>query len=174
MPHEFGHLSGAHGRFGAWIYRVRVGWSRLHSSLEQAKHWGSFLFVPFFNWYAPRFAAYSFVQARQQEYEADGLAARTVGAAAIANALIRLDLKAEDLERSYWPSILKGADDRPTPDAQPFRGLMSAERRSFVPQAAEQLRHALERKTSTADTHPCLRDRLTALKRAPAVPGEPD
>ena len=25
MAHEFGHLSGAHGRFGAWIYRLRTG-----------------------------------------------------------------------------------------------------------------------------------------------------
>lgn len=172
LAHEFGHLSGAHGRFGAWIYRVRAGWSRLSESLQQQEHWGQFLFVPFFNWYAPRFAAYSFVQARQQEYEADQLAAETVGAGALASALVRLNLKAEDLERSYWPSIFKAADDQPTPDVTPFRGLMSAERRGFLPEAAEQLRQALERKTSTADTHPSLRDRLAALRRPAAVPGE--
>jgi Zn-dependent protease with chaperone function len=172
LAHEFGHLSGAHGRFGAWIYRVRAGWSRLSESLQRQEHWGQFLFVPFFNWYAPRFAAYSFVQARQQEYEADRLAAETVGAGALANALVRLNLKGEDLERSYWPSIFKAADDQPTPNVTPFRGLMSAERRGFLPEAAEQLRQALERTTSTADTHPSLRDRLAALRRPAAVPGE--
>jgi Zn-dependent protease with chaperone function len=174
LAHEFGHLSGAHGRFGAWIYRARAGWSRLNESLQQQGHWGQFLFVPFFNWYAPRFAAYSFVQARQQEYEADRLAAETVGAGPLAAALVRLNLKAEDLERSYWPSIFKAADDEPTPNVTPFRGLMSAERRGFLPQAAEQLRQALERQTSTADTHPSLRDRLAALRRPAAVPGEID
>ena len=170
VAHEFGHLSGAHGHFGAWIYRVRAGWSRLSESLQREQHWGQFLFVPFFNWYAPRFAAYSFVQARQQEYEADRLAAGAVGAAPLANALVRLNLKAEDLSRSYWPSIFKAADDQPTPDVAPFRGLMSAERRGFLAQAHEQLGQALEQKTSTADTHPCLRERLAALRRPAAVP----
>jgi Zn-dependent protease with chaperone function len=173
LAHEFGHLSGAHGRFGAWIYRVRAGWSRLNDSLRATKHWGQFLFVPFFDWYAPRFAAYSFVQARRQEYEADALAAETVGAAALANALVRLNLKGEELERDYWPSVFKTADEHPTPSVTPFRGLMSAERRGFMPQAAERLRQALERATSTADTHPCLRDRLAALGRVAAVPHEP-
>jgi Zn-dependent protease with chaperone function len=170
LAHEFGHLSGAHGRFGAWIYRVRAGWSQLNQSLQQTEHWGRFLFVPFFNWYAPRFAAYSFVQARQQEYEADDLAATTVGAETSANALVRVNLKGQDLHSSYWPSIYKAADDHPTPVAAPFRGLLSAERRSFLPQASEQLRDALARKTNTADTHPCLSDRIAALGRRPSMP----
>ena len=173
LAHEFGHLSGAHGRFGAWIYRVRAGWSRLNDSLQTTEHWGQFLFVPFFNWYAPRFAAYSFVQARRQEYEADGLAAQTVGAEPLANALVRLRLKAEDLERSYWPSVFKAADDHPTPAGAPYRGLMSPERRGFLPQAPEQLRQALEHQTSTADTHPCLRERIAALGHQAEVPSEP-
>jgi len=29
LAHELGHLSREHGRFGAWIYRVRVAWMRL-------------------------------------------------------------------------------------------------------------------------------------------------
>ena len=170
LAHEFGHLSGAHGRFGAWIYRVREGWARVNASLQQAEHWGRFLFVPFFNWYAPKFAAYSFVQARQQEYEADSLAAETIGAEPLARALVRLKLKVEDLERQYWPSVFKAADDSPTPRGAPFRGLMSTEHRGFLPQAAEQLRTALQRRTSTADTHPSLADRIAALGRRAAVP----
>jgi len=104
LAHEFGHLSGAHGRFGAWIYRVRAGWARLNERLQQERHWGSFLFVPFFGWFAPKFAAWSFVQARQQEYEADRVAAESVGALPLANALVRLDLKSAELDQHYWPS----------------------------------------------------------------------
>src|SRR5262245_15238202 len=99
LAHEFGHLSGAHGRFGAWIYRVRASWARLAAALQAEEHWGSFLFVPFFSWYAPKFAAWSFVQARQQEYEADRLAAETVGPKSIAGALVRLRIKDEELSR---------------------------------------------------------------------------
>jgi Zn-dependent protease with chaperone function len=34
LAHEFGHLSGNHGRFSGWIYRVRATWYRLLESLE--------------------------------------------------------------------------------------------------------------------------------------------
>jgi Zn-dependent protease with chaperone function len=170
LAHEYGHLSGAHGRFGAWIYRVRAGWEQLAATLKHNRQWGQFLFVPFFDWYAPTFAAHSFVQARAQEYEADRLAATTIGAAPLANALVRLKLKGDELDHSYWPGILKAADDQPAPKAAPFRGLMSVEQRGFLPQAAEQLRQALERKTGTDDTHPCLRDRIAALELSPGMP----
>jgi Zn-dependent protease with chaperone function len=170
LAHERGHLSGAHGRFGSWIYRIRAGWARLADTLQRQEHWGRFMFVPFFNWYAPTFAAYSFVQARRQEYEADRAAAEAYGAAPLGHALVRLNLKGQELDNHYWPSIFKAADDSPTPAAAPYRGLMSAERRGFVAEAPEQLRQALELKTSTADTHPCLRDRLAALGRPPCVP----
>ena len=42
LAHEFGHLSGAHGRFGAWIYRIRAGWARLARTLEANRQWGRF------------------------------------------------------------------------------------------------------------------------------------
>lgn len=171
VAHEFGHLSGAHGRFGAWIYRIRAGWARLDETLQKEQHWGSFMFVPFFRWFAPKFAAYSFVQARQQEYEADRVAAATVGAGSLASALVRLRLKARELEESYWPAIYSRADHEPEPTVAPFSGLLAAERRGFLPQVTEHLAMALERQTSTADTHPCLRDRLAALRCDACVPG---
>jgi Zn-dependent protease with chaperone function len=170
LAHEFGHLSGAHGRFGAWIYRIRLGWARLAQALNQENHWGSFMFVPFFNWFAPRFAAYSFVQARRQELDADRLAAETVGAREIASALVRLDLKSEDLNKSYWPAIYANADEHPTPAALPYRGLLGTGPRDFLAQAPQQLEQALKRETSTADTHPCLRERVAALSLAADVP----
>jgi Zn-dependent protease with chaperone function len=170
LAHEFGHLSGAHGRFGAWIYRVRAGWARLDETLRAQSHWGSFMFVPFFGWFAPKFAAYSFVQARRQEYEADRLAAETIGAAPLTSALVRLDLKAEELARHYWPGIYAEADQNPVPSASPYGGLLVPERRGFLPQAPEQLSHALARATSTADTHPCLKDRVAAMRLAAEVP----
>jgi Zn-dependent protease with chaperone function len=170
LAHEFGHLSGAHGRFGAWIYRLRTSWSRLADTLRARQQRGSFLFVPFFEWFAPTFAAYSFVQARMQEYEADRTAAERHGGQSLANALIRLRLKDQDLAQTYWPSVYKAADESPTPAATPYRGLLGPEPRGFLPSAPEQLRTALERQTSTADTHPCLRDRIAALNVPSDVP----
>ncbi len=172
LAHEFGHLSGAHGRFGAWIYRIRAGWARLARTLEANRQWGRFLFVPFFNWYAPKFSAYSFVQARAHEYAADQVAATAFGAAPLADALVRLDLKSEELSRHYWPEIFAAADDEPLPRTLPFQELLVAERRGFLPQASEHLREALARSTDTTDTHPSLRDRLAALARPASVPDD--
>ena len=170
LAHEFGHLSGAHGAFGAWIYRIRAGWARLHERLSKEEHWGSFMFVPFFDWYAPKFAAYSFVQARRQEYEADSLAAETYGAESLASALVRLNLKGEELGRHYWPSIFADVEKNPAPTAAPFDGLLQPERRGFLPEASEWLSQSLKRPTSTADTHPCLNDRITAMRVTATVP----
>ena len=170
LAHEFGHLSGAHGRFGAWIYRVRTFWAQLANVLERDEHWGSFLFVPFFRWYAPRFAAWSFVKARQQEYEADRLAAETVGVAESASALVRIALKGEELGQRFWPAVFKAVEHDPEPAACPFLALGLPEQRAFRPEAASDLDRVLGRNTSNSDTHPCLRERIGALDAAAAVP----
>src|SRR4030095_76692 len=59
IAHELGHLSGNHGRFAGWIYRVRLTWVQLLTRLQQEGRHGSFIFERFINWYAPFFNAYS-------------------------------------------------------------------------------------------------------------------
>ena len=172
VAHEFGHLSGAHGKFGAWIYRLRAGWARLAAALSQGNHWGKFLFVPFFNWYAPTFSAYSFVQARRQEYEADRVSLLAAGKSIVGMALVRVELQAQFLHGEYWKNIFRQADAKPQPDTRPF----SSMRRAFMHQQAPldsnpTLEAALRRKTGFDDTHPCLADRLRALGVSPAAPG---
>jgi Zn-dependent protease with chaperone function len=170
LAHEFGHLSGAHGRFGAWIYRVRTFWARLADALAREGHWGSFLFVPFFSWYAPRFAAWSFVKARQQEYEADKMAAEALGVESSARALVRVAIKGDEMQRHFWPGVFRAVDLEPEPAAKPFRSLAQPERKALLPDAAQALERELGRQTSNADTHPCLRERIAALAVVPAVP----
>lgn len=172
VAHEFGHLSGQHGKFGAWIYRLRAGWARLTYALDESDHWGKFLFVPFFKWYSPTFSAYSFVQARRQEYEADRLAAAESGADVAAAALVRVELQANFLDAEYWKNILREADVRDQPQTQPFSML----RQAFAqPRAqgdvASTLDSALKRRTGFDDTHPCLTDRLNALGARATLPG---
>lgn len=173
LAHEFGHLSGAHGKFGAWIYRLRAGWGRLTHALEQDDHWGKVLFVPFFKWYAPAFAALSFVQARRQEYEADRMAASVSGEKTAADALIRVHLQSRFLNRDYWRRILQEADTKAEPDARPFAMLRTAFAEHRLDDRAKvTLAAALKRRTGCEDTHPSLGDRLRAM-RVPAQVPEP-
>jgi len=171
VAHEFGHLSGAHGRFGAWIYRLRTGWARLLSALQAHNHWGAALFTRFFNWYAPLFSAYSFVQARQQEYEADRMSVAAVGREATASALLRVNTQAEFLGETFWPAVLKRADSEPTPTLSPFSMLgASSKLRDPTVTPERSLTRALAQRTGYGDTHPCLADRLKAMGVEPYVP----
>ena len=171
VAHEFGHLSGAHGRFGAWIYRLRTGWARLLEALQTQNHWAAALFTRFFHWYAPLFSAYSFVQARQQEYEADRMSVAAVGREATASALLRVNTQGEFLAETFWPAIFRRADADPAPTMSPF-AILGPSLRLRDPLVApdRSLAKVLAQKTGYTDTHPCLADRLKAIGVEPYVP----
>ena len=171
IAHEFGHLSGAHGRIGGWIYRARSSWSRLLDKMEEEEHWASFIFLPFFRWYAPYFNAYSFVLARQQEYEADQGAVAIAGAAPLAQALVRLNVVGQFLDERYWEHIREQARESPEPDARPF-GRMDPRALAVhsTAEAQDWLDTALAASTTLADTHPCLRARLEAIGQTAHLP----
>src|SRR6184192_4184879 len=77
LAHELGHLSRQHGRFGSWIYRIRVMWLRLGAQ-PQGGH-GGLATQWFLTRWAPYFNAYTLVLARRQEYDADQFAAQLAG-----------------------------------------------------------------------------------------------
>ncbi|HEX6852502.1 MAG TPA: M48 family metalloprotease [Candidatus Polarisedimenticolaceae bacterium] len=172
VAHEFGHLSKAHGAIGAWIYRLRATWGRIVEDLEKEGR-GDWLVSGFFKRFNPRFAAASFVLARQHEYEADRLAAQAAGAPAAASALARLDVAARFVEGGYWPALFHAVTLRPDPPERPFDGLGGAVPYERTEVLKEALDAALEVRTGVADTHPSLADRLRALGAKPAVPQSP-
>jgi hypothetical protein len=164
LAHELGHLSGRHGRFTGWIYRVRQTWLQLMTRLERERRWGTGLFSWFLAWYAPYFNAYSFVLARRQEYEADAAAAQFVGAQTAAEALIDVELKGAYLDETYWPEVVRQADTQPEPVRGVIMNLSGALRRELPPAGvAQYLAHALTVATGHTDTHPALAARLAAL-----------
>jgi Zn-dependent protease with chaperone function len=169
LAHELGHLSGNHGRFSGWIYRLRETWGQLLTRLEREERWGSFFFTTFFNWYAPYFQAYSFVLARTHEYEADEAAARLTGAENAAEALIDVRLKGSFLEENYWPEVYRHAATEPRPVAGVYANLPQTLSQPLPHElVASQLNLALAEQTISEDTHPALADRLRALGYPPA------
>lgn len=170
IAHEFGHLAGGHARLGNWIYRLRAGWARLHEAMVAEEHWGSFAVRPFFDWYAPYFAAYSFPLARMNEYEADAASARATSARAAAEALSAVNVVAAWLGERFWPGVLARVREEPRPSFGPYSA-MSLDIDAAIPAADADgwLREALARATSSADTHPALGDRLRALGEPPRL-----
>lgn len=174
LAHEFGHLGRQHGRFSSWIYRVRVTWWRLLQEMTARKYWASFVFTKFLAWYAPFFNAYSFVMAREQEYEADRNAARLVGPHCMKDTLASLAVVGGVLRESFWPSLNRRNRETAAPPDTYLHDLAGAlqvpahrERAQFL------FSEALHEQTGYADTHPSLADRLAALDTVPAKKGAP-
>lgn len=163
VAHEFGHLSGNHGQFSSWIYRVRQTWVQLLENMQQ--HRSDFpLFERFFNWYAPYFEAYSFVLARAQEYEADRCSVIVSGRENAARALINVKLKGKFLDDEFWRDISNRAKTQPEPPDETFSEMLQA-LRDPVPLEKAKLWFAetLTMRHRYHDTHPSLADRLAAI-----------
>lgn len=168
IAHEFGHFGGGHGRFGGWVYRVRASWVRVLAQLQARRSWTSGLFVRFFRWYAPYFNAYSFVLARNQEYEADAMAARVAGARVAGDALIRVNLGSERLSQDFWPGLRRRDAVEATPPTRMYRDMADSLRQPHEDDA-RRLQRMLARPPGHDDTHPTLAQRLSALAVAPAL-----
>lgn len=164
LAHEYGHLRGNHGRFAAWIYRTRLSWMRMNERLADDESISGWLNTRFMNWYVPRFLARSFALARQDEYEADRISARLVGAATAGAALIEIDIKGSWMGEQFWRRHWQGATNHAQP-VGPFRALrhllLSPPDEGF---AREALRRSLKELSNIDDTHPVLKERLGALK----------
>ncbi|MBU0632484.1 M48 family metalloprotease [bacterium] len=176
LAHELGHLSSNHNRFRGWIYRIRVTWLQLMDELEQAEASSTIFFRKFFQWYSPKFEAYSFILARHNEYEADNIAATLTSPYIAASSLISAYVSAPLLDMKYWNSYLKRAEEEAEPSYSPYNGLTDFLKKSIL--TTEELQDTLDKEMSIEthynDTHPSLKDRLSALGVTAQIPRIPN
>jgi Zn-dependent protease with chaperone function len=164
LAHEFGHLSGKHGGFSAWIYRVRISWLQILVKVHQERSYASFLFEPFLAWYGPYLNAYSFVLARAQEREADTYAVDLAGKDTTALALTRLETKQRGVMEDFWPKFFRGAKKQSLTPRDTFTQMLAGyEQPTGHTKAQRRLLEALREPTGYEDTHPALGDRLAAI-----------
>ncbi|HEU0203525.1 MAG TPA: M48 family metallopeptidase, partial [Burkholderiaceae bacterium] len=173
MAHEYGHLTGAHSRFGAFIYRLRLMWSTIGAVAEQWQGWGGRVLGRLIGWYAPYFNAYTFVLARSHEYLADAVSAELVGKSIAAGALKRVNVAA-----GCYDAFMTDTFARVLSEAEPPRDLVRGwAGRIGTPMpkdlARQYLDTSLARRTDLADTHPALLDRLAALSAPERIDSVP-
>ena len=166
VAHEFGHFVGRHGKSAGFVYRIRMRWAQVAERLPAGIVAG--LLRKFFAWYGPWFAAYSFALARQQEYDADRVAAQVAGARTSANALTRLAVQAERYGAA-WSEIWRGTTQSPEPPASPYREIARHFRGSGDRDGAS-LASAIATPADIDDTHPSLQQRLKALESGMEMP----
>ena len=163
LAHEYGHLRGDHGKFSAWVYRTRRSWSRLYNSMEDSASPFAVATQAFLRWYSPRFLARTFAMARQDEYEADRIAAKMLGRDEMIASLIEVRIKDEWVDTRFWSLHWAQAVREPLP-VGPFQSMQRLLREPPTPEfATETLRRALKTLSSVDDTHPVLKERLAAL-----------
>ena len=173
VAHELGHLSKAHGRFGAFVYRVRETWFNLLHGLARRESMWTSLVRRFFVWYVPYFNAYTMPLARAHEFEADDAAAEAAGKEATGASLVKGTFAARWAHETYWPGVFKRALDQPAPPET-----------AFAPMAAEiadmqggtnidsWYRQLLEVETDPSDSHPTACS-AASLGQAALGPGAP-
>jgi Zn-dependent protease with chaperone function len=162
IAHEFGHFSGAHGKFGASAYRLNRTWEQLQENLAEQGS-SSWMFGPFFNWFSPRYAATSFALRRANEYEADNAAASVAGAENIARSLMRFPYLGEHLDKAFWTPFYEQAKHAAALPQNAFVQMSAAVRTEDRQTIHKHIVSALDEKTDYLDTHPSLSDRLKSL-----------
>jgi Zn-dependent protease with chaperone function len=158
IVHEFGHHRGGELRVVPWLVGARRALGRTLENLNDSVLWLHWPFI----WYARWFMRVTFKISREQEFAADALAARVVGAQHVMSALERI-CEVEFQWSHFWAGealpMLKCGYRPPLLDG--FRMFQSVV--DHWPSTLEAARKALNRETSDQDTHPSLNDRLAAL-----------
>ncbi len=163
LAHEFGHYHGGDTRLGPWVYKTRAAIGRAFQNLSSQR---SILVYPFL-WYGKLFMRVTLAISRRQEFAADELASRKVGAQALMDGL-RAIHGAAIAYGPYWQNeagAVLNAGFRP-PLAEGFARFIES------PPIARAVSEALSRelaegKANPYDTHPALRERLKVLEDFP-------
>lgn len=176
VAHEYGHLAGNHAKFSGWIYRQRTTFGALyeHAQQRRSKSKVNNIFASLLDWFGPYYNAHTFVLSRQNEYEADEIASQIAGSQASASALIRTRLLATWLSEIFWPKMYAQAGQNPMPSVMPnaaMRKLLLITMDEWA--TKECLSEAWKKESNVYDTHPCLRERVTALDERSVLPSIP-
>lgn len=164
LAHEFGHYFGGDTALGPWIYKTREAIIRTTVNVAQANQW---LYIPF-EAYAKMFLRITNTISRQQEFTADRLAAKTVGASAAITGLQKVHKYGYAFnvffQREYAPVIEAGYQP---PMLEGFQEFLKS------PKITEAVNNSYQEQltkgtTDPYDTHPSLKERIAALEHLPA------
>lgn len=169
LAHEFGHFYGGDTKLSPWIYKTRMAIIRTVLSLRQR----SLLQAPF-HAYARLFLRITHAISRRQEFVADELAARIVGAKPLADGL-RTTRGTVPAFQAFWQTEVApvlGSGYRP-PLVEGFALFTGA---SSITEAMQRTieKELASAETNPYDTHPSLRERIAAVQALPPGPDADD
>ncbi|MFA7607021.1 MAG: M48 family metallopeptidase [Rhodocyclaceae bacterium] len=160
LAHEFAHLAAQRQGRAAWGRHLRSWWFRVIDRLLADL---PFL-EPLVNLLTRRDVLLAAELSRIEEFEADELAARLVGADLIGEALVEVALKEQFLFGDFWDKVMAQSASSARPRILPYRemglGMSAGFRR---PAGGAALRALCETHEGGDGLHPSLGERLDAL-----------
>lgn len=170
LAHEMGHLSRQRCGRGAWGAHLRACWHRVCERIASDDHASAQLLTRLFSRWAENDLMDALRLNHLEEYEADRVAARIVGAKLLGDTLVEVAMKAEFIESDYWDKVMAQAERQPRPSIRPFRDMGMGVAAGFHALPQHGLLHSLVSADAGGLMHPTLTDRLVALRVAPRVP----
>jgi heat shock protein HtpX len=182
LAHEFGHYYSGDTKMGPWVYKTQSAMIRAFQNISSLRALGRIAVLQFVNlvatfilkWYFIFFLRVTNFVSRRKEYRADELACLVAGAEPMVQGLRKIH-GASMAWGSYWNSEVAPVLNQGYKPAiaDGFSRFLSA------PQIEVQVTKGIEReiaegKTEPFDTHPPLRDRIAAIEKLKAEPGEKD
>jgi|HubBroStandDraft_1064217.scaffolds.fasta_scaffold12622_1 heat shock protein HtpX len=182
LAHEFAHYYSGDTKMGPWVYKTQSAMIRAFRNIGSLGQLGRIAALQLMNmvatfilkWYFILFLRVINFVSRKKEYRADELACLVVGAEPLVRGLRKIH-GASMAWGPYWnsevvPVLSQGC--KPA-IADGFSRFMAA------PQIEVQVTKGIEReiaegKMQPYDTHPPLRDRIAAIEKLRAEPGEKD
>jgi len=170
LAHEMAHLvRQRHGAL-AWDAHLRAWWHRVCERIASDGSASARLLT----WLLTPWAEASILQALElnhlEEYEADRVAARMIGAKLLGDTLVEVAMKSEFIEGDYWEKVMAQAEHSPRPTIRPFRDMGMGVAAGFQALPQTGLLRSLISDERGGIMHPTLTDRLVALRVAPRVP----
>jgi Zn-dependent protease with chaperone function len=105
LAHECSHLSKAHSNSYFKLYRAKLIWSEVYHNYTEKSRRQNFLITSFLFRYVPAINNALFKYSRENEFEADRMAASITSPEALSSALFRLILLNHYLSSDFWPKI---------------------------------------------------------------------
>jgi len=170
LAHEMGHLSRQRAGWCAWGAHVRAWWHRSCERIASDSSFSAQVLTRLFSRWAEADLMDAVRLNHLEEYEADRVAARLVGAELLGDTLVEVAMKAEFIESDYWDKVMSQAEHLPRPSIRPFRDMGMGVAAGFHTLPRSGLLHSLISEGSDSFMHPTLTARLVALGVAPREP----
>ena len=165
IAHELAHFSNAHDRFAAWVYRTRVSWFALRTTLDERLATPVYVYW-LLAWYVPRLDAASADVSRRHEQVADRVAAAVAGSRAASDALVVFECGAHFADDTHWPAVERSCQTS-AESPRPYAQMLTWKAREVSTRLLETL---VATDPEPDDSHPSLREPLARFDEPVRTP----